>query len=137
MSDGHFRSLQPCNGQYPLQKSASKKVLHFEKSRLKIPLVMGWPPYFIRTQFHYLPIKSPVISYNRAKWLSHELQRRYHPSISKLDRCVVTQTGLSLTSQIHLFVWVIRYDRQVFNFRASVTMSKFKTLASKFCKMTN
>ena len=43
MSDGHFRSLQSCNGQYLLQKSASKKVLHFEKSRLKIPLVMGCP----------------------------------------------------------------------------------------------
>ena len=43
MSDGHFRSLQPRNGQRLLQKSASKKVLHFEKSRTKIPLVMGFP----------------------------------------------------------------------------------------------
>ena len=41
MSDGHFRSPQPCNGQYPLQKSASKKVLILKKSRAKIPLVMG------------------------------------------------------------------------------------------------
>ena len=96
--------------------------------------------YFIRTQFHYLPIKSPVISYDRPKSLSHELQRGYRPSISKLDRCVVNcvvmQTGLNTTSQTHLFVWLIRYDWQVFNFRASVMMSKFKTLAF-ICKMTN
>ena len=43
MSDGHFRSLQPRNGQRLLQKSASKKVLILEKSRVKIPLVIGGP----------------------------------------------------------------------------------------------
>ena len=43
MSDGHFRSLQPWNGQGLHEKSASKKVLIFKKSRVKIPLVMGVP----------------------------------------------------------------------------------------------
>ena len=41
MSDGHFRSLQPRNGQGLHEKSASKKVLILKKSGVKIPLVMS------------------------------------------------------------------------------------------------
>ena len=43
MSDGHFRSLQPRIGRSLYEKSASKKVLILEKSRVKIPLVIGGP----------------------------------------------------------------------------------------------
>ena len=45
MSDGHFRSLQPRIGRSLYEKSASNKVLILEKSRVKIPLVIGGPPY--------------------------------------------------------------------------------------------
>ena len=37
MSDGHFRSLQPRNGQGLHEKSASKKSPHFEKKWSKNP----------------------------------------------------------------------------------------------------
>ena len=47
MSDGHFRSLQPRIGRSLYEKSASNKVLILEKSRVKIPLVIGGP--------HWLP----------------------------------------------------------------------------------
>ena len=43
MSDGHFRSLQPRIGRSLYEKSASNKVLILEKSRVKIPLVIGGP----------------------------------------------------------------------------------------------
>ena len=45
MSDGHFRSLQPRNGQCLLQKSASKKSPHFEKKSSKNPPSYGLSPY--------------------------------------------------------------------------------------------
>ena len=51
MSDCHFRSLQPRNGQCLLQKSASKKVLILKKSRAKIPLVMGYPPLWSNVRY--------------------------------------------------------------------------------------
>ena len=56
MSDGHFRSLQPRIGRSLYEKSASNKVLILEKSRVKIPLVIGGPPEdkpgtLTRTQF--------------------------------------------------------------------------------------
>ena len=43
MSDGNFRSLQPRIGRSLYEKSASNKVLILEKSRVKIPLVIGGP----------------------------------------------------------------------------------------------
>ena len=46
MSDGHFRSLQPRIGRSLYEKSASNKVLILEKSRVKIPLVIGGPQTF-------------------------------------------------------------------------------------------
>ena len=50
MSDGHFRSLQPRIGRSLYEKSASNKVLILEKSRVKIPLVIGGP-LFLRHNF--------------------------------------------------------------------------------------
>ena len=44
MSDGHFRSLQPRNGQGLHEKSASKKSPHFEKKWSENPPSYEPPP---------------------------------------------------------------------------------------------
>ena len=47
MSDGHFRSLQPRNGQGLHEKSASKKSPHFEKKWSENPPSYEPPPNFM------------------------------------------------------------------------------------------
>ena len=58
MSDGNFRSLQPRIGRSLYEKSASKKVLILEKSRVKIPLVIGGPRFF---QLHQMALNNFLI----------------------------------------------------------------------------
>ena len=83
MSDGHFRSLQPRNGRCLLQKICLQKSPHFEKSRAKIPLVMGVPlkgmvkKVFENWNFSYfLGIKSEInqytVHYIPGNWICSE-----------------------------------------------------------------
>ena len=111
MSDGHFRSLQPCNGQYLLQKSASKKVLHFEKSRLKIPLVMGCPPPNDRQKgaSHFIIDQNKTHAPNYYAFSTHKSQNRLvwaakrnlkHKNLLQ-KKVIITKIGFKLYQNGH------------------------------------